>query len=123
MNVRIAWAAVAALLLVTAAWWLLGDFSSAKESPGAPDASPPSAAATSLVPPAALQARPGESDYPTDYVDDFPLDDAPSLPSGVADEYVPIFEMPDLIGEGMRVPVEIDIGDPGPIFADPDPSE
>lgn len=117
MNIRIAWVAAAALLLVTAAWWLLSDFSSTPENSGAPQ--PSDSAAASALRSAGPPTQPDEGDYPTDYVDDFPLDDAPPLPSSVANDYAPTFEMPDLIGDGMRVPVEIDIGDPGPIYTDP----
>ena len=53
-----------------------------------------------------------ELDYPLDYVDDLPLDDAPPLPAGVSEGYVPTFERPDLIGDGMLVPLEFEIDGP-----------
>jgi hypothetical protein len=116
MNTRIAWIAAGTLVLVTAAWWLLSDFASEPVPSAVPEAAQSSVGIAKPEPQPAQQ----EGDYPSDYVDDLPLDDLPPLPSGVANDYVPTFEMPDLIGDGMLVPVEVNIAGPGPISTEPD---
>lgn len=100
-------AVVAALLLVLlgGVWWVLRDFAGQKDR--APEVN-----ASEGDPAAAAQGDIDELDYPHDYVDDLPLGDAPPLPERVLEGYVPVFERPDLIGDGMLVPLEFEIDAP-----------
>lgn len=105
MILRNALVAALLLVLVGTAWWVLGDL--AEETPQASEA-----VASEEAPVGVGQGDMDELDYPLDYVDDLPLDDAPPLPDAVSEGYVPTFERPDLIGDGMLVPLEFEIEGP-----------
>ena len=100
-------AVVAALLLVLLGglWWVLRDF--AGQTDRAPEVN-----VSEGNPAVVAQGGIDELDYPDGYVDDLPLDDAPPLPDAVLEGYVPVFERPDLIGDGMLVPHEFEIDAP-----------
>jgi len=105
MTLRNVVIAALLLVLVGGVWWVLRDF--AGQTDRAPYTSP-----TAEAPAVLTQDDTDEFEYPDDYVDDLPLDDAPPLPAAVLEGYVPVFERPDLIGDGMLVPLEFEIDAP-----------
>ena len=101
MPGRLIGALVVALVVVAAFMWLL------RTREATQPAAAPEAERSPVVSEASAAGAAGDEAYPDDYVDDLPLDDAPPLPD--IPSYEPTFEEPDLIGDSLRVPVELEL--------------